>query len=205
MGILSHLVLGPHLRTGGQKHRKLAPSETPDSSCTQMWRTLFQKTATRKSSSFHQRTANAEDRLRHPRWELRSTPIPNQLLHHLNIQAHPSDRHPNHSEFVIRFVRVVGAKRSPFGSLRLATAGCVRLEVLCSVRTLVLSIRFPPPFDFWFLVVRHEVLVLNLTSALSLMLFNLTHLSTRPFVPSRCPPFVTIFYFIFSDSGYYII
>jgi len=181
-----HLVLGPHLRLGDQKHRKLAPSGSLDSSYIPMWRTPYQKMPIRKSLNSHQRTPN--EGKHHPWRDLRSIKATNHHRHH----HHPSDCHPKslRSFFYLSFVSFVLCvrNRAPLGLLVKASLGGswvhAFLEVPRSVRTLVFFVGFSTcPLCFQLLVVQHEVLVLNLTSTPYFGLYS-SDFSTLPHSPS---------------------
>jgi len=167
-----HLIPVPHLRLGGQKHRKLVLSDNLGILYIPMWRTLYQKRAVMTSSNFRQRTANEEFHHRHPWLDLRFIPVTN-LLHHNNARQHTSDRHSSHSSFFFffpRFIRVVGVKQCSLGhpgKLHSVVDGCMDFErPLVLFEHLYYSCVFQISLFFiiQFLVVQHEVLVLNLTS-----------------------------------------
>ena len=96
-----HLVLDPHLRPGGQRRRKPAPSGSLDTLCTPMWRTLYQKMVIKTSSNFRQRIVNEED-LRHHLWrDPRFIPTTSRLHHRHNVRRHTSDPHPSYPDHLV--------------------------------------------------------------------------------------------------------
>ena len=101
----SHLVLDLHPRPVGQKRRKLVPSGNPDTLCTPMWRTPYQKTTARMSLNFRQRTANEEGRCRHPWRDLPFIPTTNH--HRQEVRQRSSDRRSGYPDCFFSFALCV--------------------------------------------------------------------------------------------------
>lgn len=108
----------PHPQPGGRKRRKPAPSGSPASLCIPMWRTLYQKMAIKRSSSFLQRTANEGDQRHHLWRDPRFIPTTSHLHlhHHHNIRQHTSDRHPTYPDCSVSLVSCAW-NRVPLGLL----------------------------------------------------------------------------------------
>lgn len=100
-----HIVLDPHLRLADQKRHKLAPSGSPDTLSTPMWKTPYQRMAIRMSLNFRQPTANEEDRPHHLRRGLRSILTTNHR--HQQARQHSSNRHSRYPARFFSFVLCV--------------------------------------------------------------------------------------------------